>query len=274
MAIGDVNRAKLYYLRERVGKRRACASKRYGTARSAAGGRRLGPRRGELCRGEAPEAEARGREAEVAVEEPDAEADEPPKLPPTSPQPTTATPSAEQPSPQLPATSLTSRRRARAMLGAWRADRPEAPEVRPGARRPLRRGADEAGRGSLAGPLVVAGRPARLRVLARAPRPAARLPQRLEAVLRGAARGALPRGRRVRRAVAVRVIPPARHRPRRPAQVEPRTGCARCCTRCRRRRRRASSTASGSGRRRPSTPRSSTATRRAPRSPPRRSSRR
>ena len=53
-------------------------------------------------------------------------------------------------------------------------------------------GADEAGRGPLAGPLVVAGRAARPRTAARAPRPAARVPERLEAVRAGAPRAALP----------------------------------------------------------------------------------
>ena len=83
-------------------------------------------------------------------------------------------------------------------------------------------GADEAGRGSLAGPLVVAGvlldygslREHRVRPLA--------LPERLEAVLARAARGALPRRRRLRRAGRRARHPAGRHRPERAPQVEPR----------------------------------------------------
>ena len=61
-------------------------------------------------------------------------------------------------------------------------------------------GADEAGRGPLAGPLVVAGVLLDYELPARPPRPAARAPERLEAGRPGDARGALPRRARVRRA--------------------------------------------------------------------------
>jgi large subunit ribosomal protein L19 len=62
IAVGDVNRAKLYYLRGRVGKKARVREKRYGT----------GPVLQETV-DEAPEAEQ-----PVAVEEPVAEADEQP----------------------------------------------------------------------------------------------------------------------------------------------------------------------------------------------------
>ena len=153
-------------------------------------------------------------------------------------------------------------------------DRPEAALVRPQARRTLRR-RRRRGRPRLAGgPARRRGRPARLRVPAQPPRAAARVAERLEAGLARRARGALPGGRRLRNQDQRSRDPLVRHRPQRPAQVEPLGAALRP--------RRPRATRRGLPRRRlppragrtDSIARSSTATRRARRSPPPRSSRR
>ena len=226
-AIGDVNRAKLYYLRGRVGKKARVRERREGQRLSSADAvrrrRAAARRRRAACR---PSGLLRARRRR--------------KPPRSSP-----------------------RNRARRLL---RFDRQLG----------LRfvAGVDEAGRGCLAGPLVVAGvlldyeclRDHRVRPLAAA--------ERLEAVTARGARGALP---------AVVALRDVVHRPRdlaggdrpeRAASVEPRGDALAACARSRRRPRPVSSTASGSARPRPSTWPSSTATSGARRSRPPRSWRR
>ena len=113
-------------------------------------------------------------------------------------------------------------------------------------------GADEAGRGSPRGPARRRRRAARLRLAEGAQGAPARVSQRLEAVLRGAAR-ALRRVPRARRRSRARDRPATSTATGCTSRTSP--GCARCSRRCRRPTR-ASSTASSSGRPRRSTPRS------------------
>ena len=134
-------------------------------------------------------------------------------------------------------------------------------------------GADEAGRGSLAGPLVVAGvlldygtlRDHRVRPLAylndSKELDIVRREELFRAVVACAER------------VSIRVVTHAEI-DRAGLHASNLASLRQCCTRSRRRPRSASSTASGSARRRPSTSPSSAATAGAPRSPPPRSSRR
>ena len=218
-AIGDVNRAKLYYLRAKVGKKARVREVQRGPAVSS-------PR--------------------VADER---------RSPEKSPQPMSPLPKKlSGMSPQQKSRWQTSKTAQRLL----RFDR------KLGAR--FVAGADEAGRGSLAGPLVVAGRPAGLRVPSRSSRPAAQLPERLEAGEPGAARGALPRRARLRDADLGADDLAGGDRPRGACTARTSRACGGRCMRLPRRPRPASSTASGSGRALRSTWRSSTATSGAPRS--------
>ena len=185
-AIGDVNRAKLYYLREKVGKKARVREVQQ-------------ERRGILgaCRGRAPQ---------PTVDEPSTSSQ-------SSRNPSTRTSS---PLPKkLSALSPTAGESAPATKTAQRLLKFDR---RLGAR--FVAGADEAGRGSLAGPLVVAGVLLDYELAARPSRSAARAAERLEAGLPGgpeelfravlASAAGLRAGRLARR-----------DRPRRPAPLEP-----------------------------------------------------
>ena len=124
--IGDVSRAKLYYLREKVGKKARVRAKQYGGKVLSADVDEAAEEAPE----EAPEAEAEVVEEPVA-EQPEASADEQPE------------PDAE---PEPEAARRRRGGRARDFLASTGSI---------GARYVV--GADEAGRGSLAGPLLVAG---------------------------------------------------------------------------------------------------------------------
>ena len=223
VAIGDVNRAKLYYLRGRVGKKARVREQRYG-AGSALPQAVDGDARGD--RGRADRSRPRGRRGAAVrgggrrgrAEEPtptEADAEEPMADEDEAPEAEVA----DEAEPEAAAEPEAGRR---ARSGSRRVTTfrqlPHARSSAAGSRAIVARvhkrtgqkllrfdrrlgarfvaGADEAGRGSLAGPLVVAGvlldygslRDHRVRPLA--------LPQRLEAVLARAARGALPRRRR------------------------------------------------------------------------------
>ena len=174
---------------------------------------------------------------------------------------------ATEPCGRRPRHRAISRRRARL-------HRSEAPLVRPEARRALRRGCRRGGQRLAGRPARGRRRAARLRLPAQPPRAPAGAAERLEAGLPGRPGGALPRRRRLRGADQRARDPLHGHRPQRPAPLESLGAALGARAISRRPRRPVSSTASGSARPRPSTGRSSTATRRAPRSPPPRSSRR
>src|SRR6266536_402085 len=100
--------------------------------------------------------------------------------------------------------------------------RPEAPEVRPAARRPAGRG-NRRGWSRLPGGAAGGGRrAARLRLPARPQGATARVSQRLEAMLAGASRRAVPRGAGLRGAGGRAGDSARRDRSQRPAQIEPR----------------------------------------------------
>ena len=182
-AIGDVNRAKLYYLRGKVGKKARVRELRQDGARGA----------------------------KTAVVEPEAEVVEEPKQGLGAEAPSSLgcgrggdTDVSEEPG--------TRPRKARRIGGYPRGrggpHRPEAPEVRPQARRALR------GRGRRGGSRLPRGaarrrrRAPRLRLSPRPQGTSARLPQRFEAVHAGAEGSALPRSLvGCAEQVVVRVIP-------------------------------------------------------------------
>ena len=177
--------------RERGSRCRSRAADEPARCRRRARGRRGARRRGRGGR--------RGRETpaeEPAAEEPEAEAPSPPR-----PTPSRVVGRAE-PSPEPPRSdeSVTCRAPAErgAILAPWPPHRTQAPAVRPQARRALRgrrrRGRARAARRAAAR----GGRTARLREAARPQGSPARLPERLEAVQRVGARGALPRRDRLR----------------------------------------------------------------------------
>ena len=249
-AIGDVNRAKLYYLRGRVGKKARVRERRYGAGSELPVAAEAAPADTEDASRAAVEAEdaegprARGRarrvEAEPVDEEP-AEAEEPtaeeaPVDEPGEDVPADEGSNALSPKPLRSARArhrgvTTSRnlrrrdpRRPRTPISSPRGetDRPEAPALRSSPRRALRRRRGRGGARLPRRPARRGGRPARLRLAARPSCPAARLPQRLEAVLAGAARGSLPRRRRLRGARRRACDPGRRDRPQRPASFESR----------------------------------------------------
>ena len=207
MQIGDVNRAKLYYLREKVGKKARV---------------RAVQRRDKLSSVDA--VEEADEEPEQAVEPAGEPSEEPVAEEPAA--------TSRPPKPQ------TNRRRRPRCSRRRRAPRRDRRRARAGRRRPRpgkrllsfdRRlgarfvaGADEAGRGSLAGPLVVAGvlldyaalRDHRVRPLAllndSKQLSAGRREELFRAIVACAER------------VAVRVISPRRDRPPRPPPLQPR----------------------------------------------------
>ena len=187
--IGDVSRAKLYYLREKVGKKARVRAKQYGGKVFSADVDEAAEEAPE----EAPEAEVEAVEEPVA-EQPEAAAD-------------------VEPEPEAEPEPKTRRRRggrARDFLASTGGI---------GARYVV--GADEAGRGSLAGPLLVAGvlldydalRGSRVRPLA--------LLNDSKQLTRRAARGAVPGRRRLRRADQRPGVLAGEHRPRRPSRLQP-----------------------------------------------------
>src|SRR5207247_665505 len=145
-AIGDVNRASLYYLRARSGPARATTLRNF---------------------------------------------------PATTPRP--------------PTTAISSL--------AGETDRPEAPALRSTSRRAFRRRHRRGGARLPRRPARGGGRPARLRLAEGSPRPAAGLPQRLQAMLARAAGGSLSLRRRLRRVRRRARDAPLRRPPTRPAPL-------------------------------------------------------
>ena len=222
-AVGDVNRAKLYYLRGRVGKKARVREKRYGHGSAAD----LAAQEAAADAAEAQEAEAAARPSPRKSRPTRPRPSRPRRPRPLRPRPPRRRPSRprlRRASPSRPPLPQPNSCRLTPSLGsaADEADRAEAPEVRPQARCALRR-RHRRGRSRLArGPARRRGRAARLRVPEGAQGAAADVSERLEAVHGGAARGALPRGARLRRAGRGARDPAGRHRPQRAAPLEPR----------------------------------------------------
>jgi large subunit ribosomal protein L19 len=105
MAIGDVNRAKLYYLRGRVGKKARVRERRYGAGSELPVAVEATPAESEAPEpedAEGPQSEAEPVEAEP-VEEETAEAEEPTAEEPTADEPAEEAPADESPEPEAEA---------------------------------------------------------------------------------------------------------------------------------------------------------------------------
>ena len=202
MAIGDVNRAKLYYLRGRVGKKARVREMRYGTARpEAVEDDFVETPVDEELPVEDDQAEVEPEAVEEIVEEPtEVEADRGGGAGRGSRRGRgrAGLSRVVAASAQLRHTHGRPLRRA-VSSRAGEADRTATPAIRPEPRRAVRRGGGRGGSRLARGAARRRGRPARLRLAEGAQGAPARVSQRLEAVLRGAARGALPRGARAAR---------------------------------------------------------------------------